>query len=82
MASENVGKLSLPEFLQLCDEKLTTETTRVANYLHPETEPKLVAAVKKEMLEVHLESLMTKPDSGSLEKQASRLHAAFVVRLA
>ena len=34
VASENLGVKSLPDFLTLCDEKLRTETTRVANYLH------------------------------------------------
>ena len=38
--------------------QLTREKTRVANYLHAETESKLVAELKKEMLEIHQEQIM------------------------
>lgn len=64
MVSEKVGSSTLPEFLQICNNQLGLERTRVANYLHEETEQVLVRVVKKELLEIPQEELMCKPDSG------------------
>ena len=66
MASENAPTMALPVYLQLCDRQISIEQDRVGNYLHSETEEKLIKVVKKEMLEMHQSSLMTKADSGLL----------------
>jgi len=64
LAAEKASVLSMPEYIRMCDHQLGLETTRVANYLHKDTEEKLVRVVKKEMLEVHQAEVMGKPDSG------------------
>ena len=64
LAAEKASSLPLPEYLKMCDHQLGLETTRVANYLHQDTEEKLVKVVKKEMLEVRQAEVMEKPDSG------------------
>ena len=64
LAAEKASGMTLPEYLKMCDHQLGLETTRVANYLHEETEEKLVKEVKKEMLEVRQAEVMEKPDSG------------------
>ena len=64
MAAEQATACTLPEYLTMCDHQLGLETTRVANYLHEETEEKLVRVVKKEMLEVRQAEVMAKVESG------------------
>jgi cullin 1 len=64
LAAEKASVLSMPEYIKMCAHQLDLETTRVANYLHEDTEEKLVKVVKKEMLEVHQAAVMEKPDSG------------------
>jgi cullin 1 len=64
MVAEAAPTSEVPDYLRMCDHQLSLETTRVANYLHPETEGKLVKVVKKELLEVPQEELMCKLDSG------------------
>ena len=48
-ALDNAPASTLPEYLQMCDRQLGREQTRVGNYLHKETEEKLVRVVKREV---------------------------------
>ena len=52
-ALDNAPASTLPEYLQMCDRQLGREQTRVGNYLHKETEEKLVRVVKREVCLVY-----------------------------
>ena len=55
---------STPNYLIKAEKAFEDEKTRVANYLHPETEPKIAETVTKEVLTKQEEQLLNKEGSG------------------
>lgn len=55
---------STPSYLLKIERLLTEEKSRVNNYLHPLTEPKLTVTLEKEMLEKRETELLEKENSG------------------
>ncbi|GJV90390.1 cullin-1 [Tanacetum coccineum] len=63
-ASNWIIEDSCPEYMLKAEECLEKEKTRVANYLHSSTEPKLIAKVQSEMLVNYSNQLLEKENSG------------------
>mmetsp|Transcript_15862 Transcript_15862/g.55212 ORF Transcript_15862/g.55212 Transcript_15862/m.55212 type:complete len:409 (-) Transcript_15862:256-1482(-) len=63
-ASEWAAADSTPVYLAKAEAALQAEVARVALYLNPNTEPKLLRVVEQELLEVNLGHLLRKEGSG------------------
>ncbi|GKB07711.1 cullin-1 isoform X2 [Tanacetum coccineum] len=65
-ASNWIIQDSCPDYMLKAEECLEKEKTRVGNYLHSSTEPKLIAKVQSEMLVNYSNQLLEKENSGFL----------------
>lgn len=63
-ADQWINEDSTPVYLNKAEKALENETNRVAAYLNPSTEPKLISVLERELLERYMEQLIEKDGSG------------------
>lgn len=59
-----IGSMSVPDYLKQVEKRLREESNRVAHYLDVSTKPKITAVVEKELLAVHLRTLLGSEETG------------------